>query len=104
MPARTTAPPPAPAVLSYADAARYLGLPSAGALRNMVYRRCGLPSIAYGKRDRRFLVTELDRWLAAKAAGVRLRETTAEAGSPVMQRRRGRPTKLEQAARRVVIP
>jgi hypothetical protein len=104
MPARSITPPPAPAVLSYKDASHYLGLPSVGALRNMVYRKLGPPSIAYGKRDRRFPVLELDRWIDAKTIGAQLRQAVQDAAEPPARRRRGRPTKLEQAARRVGKP
>ena len=104
MPARPPAPPPKPAVLNYADASSYLGLPSVGALRNMVYRELAPPSFAFGKRDRRFLVADLDRWLAAKAAGAQLRQAVERAADPPAPRPRGRPTKLEQAVRRMAMP
>ncbi len=82
----------APAVMNYAQAAAYLGLPTAGALRTMVYRRRGPPSVSYGIRDRRFRVVDLDRWLAGKAAA-------AVPAEPPPRRRPGRPTKAEAAAR-----
>ena len=94
MPALPT--PIQPAVLSYAQAAHYLGLPSVGALRNMVYRRAAPPSIAFGKRDRRFRRSDVDAWLDAKARAV----PTVEAAVVIAPRRRGRPTKAEVAARR----
>ena len=90
----------APAVLSYTQAASYLGLPSVGALRNLVYRRAAPPSIAYGKRDRRFRRADVDAWLEAKASAARVDQAVMEAGRPSAPRRPGRPTKAEAAARR----
>lgn len=83
-----------PAVLTYAMAAVYLGLPSANALRQMVCRGQAPPSFQFGKRDRRFRVIDIDNWLAAKAAGNDVQPQ--KQSSP---RRRGRPTKAEQMAR-----
>ncbi len=91
---------PAPAVLTYSQAATYLGLPSVGALRNMVYRNLAPPSIAYGKRDRRFPVRSMDAWIEAKAAGEERRQQVKKLENPAPLRRRGRPTKAEQIARR----
>jgi predicted DNA-binding transcriptional regulator AlpA len=84
----------APAVLTYAAAAVYLGLPSANALRQMARRGKAPPSIKFGKRDRRFIVAEIDQWLAAKSRVVK------EEAPPAPPRRRGRPTKAEAIARR----
>jgi predicted DNA-binding transcriptional regulator AlpA len=84
----------APAVLNYAAAAAYLGLPSANALRQMVCRGQAPPSIKFGKRARRFRVVDIDEWLAAKA------EANQEQKPPPPPRRRGRPTKAEAMARR----
>lgn len=89
-----------PVVLSYAQAADYLGLPSVGALRNLVYRRSAPPSIAFGQRDRRFRKADVDAWLEAKARVGQVEEAVVEAQKPVAPRRRGRPTKAEVLARR----
>ena len=98
MPAKPAS--PAPAVLTYSQAAAYLGLSSVGALRNMVYRNLAPPSIAYGKRDRRFPVRLMDAWIEAKAAGEERRQHVKEFERPTPPRGRGRPTKAEQIARR----
>jgi len=97
---RPTAPQPKPAVMTYITCASYLGLPSANALRQMASRGTGPPSIAYGKRDVHFRVVDVDRWLAAKSAAVAKRAAIAEAKEPPSKRRRGRPTKAEEIARR----
>jgi hypothetical protein len=85
----------APAVLNYATAADYLGLPSANALRQMVCRKQAPPSFQFGKRDRRFRVVDIDNWLAVK---VGVKDEPAPPEPPT--RRRGRPTKAETIARR----
>lgn len=92
---RTSVPLPPPAVLNYRQASVYLGLPSVDALRMMVYRRSAPPSISFGKRDRRFRVSDVDQWLANKAKTA----TPEVAREPEPPRRRGRPTKAEAAAR-----
>lgn len=91
-----------PALLSYSQAAHYLGLPSAGALRMLVYRGQAPRSFTLGKRDRRFRVADIDAWLQAKAAGSERREAIeqAKAAAEAPPRRRGRPTKVEQIERR----
>lgn len=94
---RTLSSSPQPAVLSYRQAAHYLGLPSVDALRMMVYRRRAPPSISFGMRDRRFRVVDIDRWLAAKAAAA-IELPPAPAAPP----KRGRPTKVEQARRQAM--
>lgn len=91
----------APAVLSYVQCAAYLGLPSVGALWNMVYRGSAPPSIRYGKRDRRFRRADVDAWLEAKAAAARAEDALVAAQHPPTPRRRGRPTKAETVARRL---
>jgi predicted DNA-binding transcriptional regulator AlpA len=83
----------APAVMNYATAAAYLGLPSANALRQMVCRGNAPPSFQFGKRDRRFRVVDIDAWLNAKVGIIEL-------APPPTPRRRGRPTKAEAIARR----
>jgi hypothetical protein len=85
-----------PAVLNYAAAAGYLGLPSANALRQMVCRKQAPPSFRFGKRDRRFRVVDIDDWLAAK---IGFKDETAPPEQPP-PRRRGRPAKAEAIARR----
>jgi hypothetical protein len=86
-----------PVVLSYKDAASYLGLSSVGALRNMVYRGIAPVSIAYGRRDRRFRVADLDAWIDARPTISLVRTCIAPANAPT--KRRGRPTKTEVIAR-----
>jgi hypothetical protein len=87
-----------PAVLNYAAAADYLGLPSANALRQMVCRKQAPPSFQFGKRDRRFRVADIDSWLALQ---VEVKdEPTPPAPQEPPPRRRGRPTKAETIARR----
>jgi hypothetical protein len=66
----------------------------------MVYRKVAPPSIAFGKRDRRFRIVDIDGWLAAKAAAATKREAVTEVDEPLPKRRRGRPTKAEVMARR----
>jgi hypothetical protein len=93
---RNLSPLPAPAVLTYATCAHYIGLPSANALRQMVCRKTAPPSFQYGKRDVRFLRSIVDAWLAAKSGGAII-EAVAP---PPVKRGRGRPTKAEVIARR----
>lgn len=93
----------AQAVMTYVQASAYLGLPSVGALRNMVYRRSAPPSIAFGKRDRRFRVVDMEAWLFAKAKASGAQESVDQGSAPCPPRRRGRPTKSEQIARRDAI-
>lgn len=90
----------APAVLTYVEAAHYVGLPTVGALRTIVCRKRGPPSISYGLRDRRFRVVDLDMWLAEKSRSARAREEALGVRQPAEKRRRGRPTKAETIARR----
>jgi hypothetical protein len=88
---------PSQAVLSYSQAAAYLGLPSVGALRMLVYNRGRAPrSLSYNERDRRFRVSDIDAWLKAKSAVAQAKQEAV----PELPRKRGRPTKVEQAARR----
>ncbi len=93
-------PPRPPAVLSYTQAAHYLGLSSVGALRNLVYRRSGPPSIKFGVRARHFRVRDIEAWLESKACG-KVASVVKEAGPPQAPKRRGRPTKAEAIARRM---
>lgn len=55
-----------PAVLTYPQAAEYLGI-SQGRLRNLKWMRQGPRSVTYGKRDIRFRISDLDEWLDLKA-------------------------------------
>jgi hypothetical protein len=89
---RLPAPLPSPAVLSYRQAAHYLGLPSVDALRMMVYRNLAPPSIAFGKRDRRFRVVDIEGWLEAKVEASERRQAAIADPAP---RGRGRPTKVD---------
>ena len=91
----------APAVFSYVQCSAYLGLSSVGALRNMVHRRSAPPSIAYGKRDRRFRRSDVDAWLEGKSRDAQAENVIAAAQQPPTPRRRGRPTKAEAFARRL---
>jgi predicted DNA-binding transcriptional regulator AlpA len=89
---------PAQAVLSYVQAARYLGLPSVGALRTMVWRGRAPKTISFGRGDKRFRRVDIDAWIAERAA-----IADAEAAchrAPPPPPRRGRPTKAEAIARR----
>lgn len=89
-----------PAVVGYKDASRYIGLKSVGALRNMVYRGKGPPSLSYNMRDRRFRVADLDAWIARKFDAARAEDAyvAEQIGTP--PKKRGRPTKAESIARR----
>ncbi|WP_082785518.1 helix-turn-helix transcriptional regulator [Gluconobacter japonicus] len=55
-----------PAVLTYPQAAEYLGI-SPGRLRNLKWMRRGPKSVTYGKRDIRFRISDLNEWLDLKA-------------------------------------
>ena len=85
-----------PAVLNYDQAAVYIGVPSPGAMRQMVRRNTAPNSLSFHGRDRKFLRADLDAWIAAKARASR----TEAAREPEPPRRRGRPTKLEAAERK----
>ena len=80
------------------QASAYLGLPSVGALRMMVYRGSAPPSIRFGMRDRRFRVSDIDGWLASKATVMHKLPP-----APAAPKKRGRPTKAEQARRRATM-
>ncbi|WP_415489428.1 helix-turn-helix transcriptional regulator [Acetobacter sp.] len=55
-----------PAVLTYVQAAEYLGI-SPGRLRNLKWMGRGPRSVTYGTRDVRFRIADLDAWLDQKA-------------------------------------
>ena len=54
-----------PAVMDTRQAAQYLGV-SYGRLRNLLWLGKGPKSFNYGKRDRRFRVSDLDAFIAVK--------------------------------------
>ncbi|MFT8420088.1 MAG: helix-turn-helix domain-containing protein [Gluconacetobacter sp.] len=70
-----------PAVMDTKEAAEYMGI-SYGRLRNLIWMGLGPRSFSYGKRDRRFRVSDIDDYIAAKVGDV-----------PVVARPRGRPRK-----------
>ncbi|MBB2154788.1 helix-turn-helix domain-containing protein [Gluconacetobacter diazotrophicus] len=73
-----------PAVMDSKQAAEYLGV-SYGRLRNLIWLGLGPKSFSFGKRDRRFRVSDLDAFIAAKVGDV--------PAEPVVKRRPGRPRK-----------
>ncbi|MFS3136170.1 helix-turn-helix transcriptional regulator [Gluconacetobacter sacchari] len=73
-----------PAVMDSKQAAEYLGV-SYGRLRNLLWLGLGPKSFSFGKRDRRFRVSDLDAFIAAKVGDV--------APAAVVQRGPGRPRK-----------
>ncbi|ACI50266.1 helix-turn-helix domain-containing protein [Gluconacetobacter sp. 1b LMG 1731] len=73
-----------PAVMDYKQAAEYLGV-SHGRLRNLMWLGCGPKSFSFGKRDRRFRVSDLDAFIGAKVGDV--------APATVIKRGPGRPRK-----------
>ena len=85
-------------MLTYLQAAEYLGLPSVDALRMMVYRQTAPPSIRFGVRDRRSRVCDIDGWLARKSP-----ITHEPPPALVAPKKLGRQTKVEQARRRAAM-
>lgn len=73
-----------PAVMDSKQAAEYLGV-SYGRLRNLLWLGLGPKSFSFGKRDRRFRVSDLDAFIAAKVGDV--------PAEPVVKRGPGRPRK-----------
>lgn len=73
-----------PAVMDSRQAAEYLGV-SYGRLRNLLWLGLGPRSFSFGKRDRRFRVSDLDAFIAAKVGDV--------APAAVVKRGPGRPRK-----------
>ncbi|MBB2164637.1 helix-turn-helix domain-containing protein [Gluconacetobacter sp. 1b LMG 1731] len=73
-----------PAVMDSKQAAEYLGL-SYGRLRNLLWLGLGPKSFSFGKRDRRFRVSDLDAFIAAKVGDV--------APATAVKRSPGRPRK-----------
>ncbi|GBQ31290.1 hypothetical protein AA12717_3714 [Gluconacetobacter sacchari DSM 12717] len=73
-----------PAVMDSKQAAEYLGV-SYGRLRNLLWLGLGPKSFSFGKRDRRFRVSDLDAFIAAKVGDV--------APTTAIKRGPGRPRK-----------
>jgi len=69
------------------QAAEYLGV-SYGRFRNLLWLGLGPKSFSYGKRDRRFRVTDLDDFINRKVAA-----NNPELSAPPVKRPRGRPRK-----------
>lgn len=76
-----------PAVMDSKQAAEYLGV-SYGRFRNLLWLGLGPRSFSYGKRDRRFRVTDLDDFISQKVM-----ENNPELAPPPVKRPRGRPRK-----------
>jgi len=76
-----------PAVMDSKQAAQYLGV-SYGRLRNLLWRGHGPKSFSYGKRDRRFRVSDLDDFINKKVIA-----NNPEKSAPPVKRPRGRPRK-----------
>ncbi|GAC88471.1 hypothetical protein Gbth_064_002 [Gluconobacter thailandicus F149-1 = NBRC 100600] len=55
-----------PDVLTHPQAVEYLGI-SEGRVRNLKWMKIGPRSVAYGRRDIRFRISDLEEWLDLKA-------------------------------------
>lgn len=84
--------------LTYAEAARYLSI-APGTLRNLICSGDGPRSVTVGKAARRFRQTDLDAYLDSRVVDT---SKPSDPPEPVeaARRKRGRPTKAEQARRR----
>ncbi|MBB2158343.1 helix-turn-helix domain-containing protein [Gluconacetobacter diazotrophicus] len=78
-----------PAVMDSKQAAEYLGV-SYGRLRNLLWLGLGPKSFSFGKRDRRFRVSDLDAFIAAKVGD---RAPGGMPPTPTVKRGPGRPRK-----------